>query len=89
MKLNKIKLMTIAMLLSFSTLLFAAVNINTATQAELSELNGVGDAKAAAIIKHREENGPFKTIDGLTAVGGIGEATLEKNRDNLSVGKQK
>lgn len=81
--------MTIAVLLSFSTLLFAAVNINTATQAELSELNGVGDAKAAAIIEHREAEGPFKSVDGITAVDGIGDATLEKNRDNLTVGKKK
>ena len=62
------------------------VNINTADSAVLAErLNGIGEKKAQAIVEHREKNGPFKTIDDLKNVSGIGEATLEKNRELLSV----
>ncbi len=83
---NMIRILISTLLIGFSSLLFAAVNINTATEAELSELSGVGNAKAGAIIAHRKEHGPFKSADGITAVDGIGDATLEKNRDNLTVG---
>lgn len=80
----------IAMLsLLFAAAVFAAVNLNTATKAELAGLDGVGPTKAEAIIKYRKDNGPFKTVDGVTAVTGIGEATLEKNRSNLTVEKAK
>lgn len=62
------------------------VNINTADAAVLAErLNGIGEKKAQAIVEHREKNGPFKSVDDLKNVSGIGDATLEKNRDLLSV----
>lgn len=64
----------------------AAVNINTADAATLQrELNGIGAAKAQAIIEYREANGPFTSVDDLLEVKGIGAATLEKNRDKLGV----
>lgn len=64
----------------------AKVNINTADSAVLAErLNGIGEKKAQAIVEHREKNGPFKSVDELKSVSGIGDATLEKNRDLLSV----
>lgn len=64
----------------------AKVNINTADSAVLAErLNGIGEKKAQAIVEHREKNGPFKTVDDLKNVSGIGDATLEKNRDLLTV----
>lgn len=62
------------------------VNLNTADVAVLeSELIGIGKVKAEAIIEHRTANGPFASVDELLEVKGIGAATLEKNRDRLSV----
>ena len=80
-----IKVTIAALLFSFSSLLFAAVNINTATEAELASLNGVGEAKAAAIVKYRETEGLFKSVDDLANVKGIGQATVDKNRADLTV----
>lgn len=75
--------------LSFSTLLSAEdivgpVNINTADASTLSsQLKGVGESKAQAIIKYRETVGPFKSIEQLKDVKGIGDSLLSKNRDNI------
>ncbi len=71
----------------FSTLVYAgAVNINTADAESLaSGMNGVGEAKAIAIVEHRQQNGPFKSIDDLVSVKGIGENTVDKNRQNIVV----
>ena len=58
------------------------VNINLAIAEVLAEaLDGVGLAKAYRIIEYREAHGPFEHVDELAAVQGIGEATVEKNRD--------
>lgn len=60
------------------------VDINSAPASELAQgLDGVGAAKAEAIVAYREKFGPFMTADELIAVRGIGEATLERNRDNI------
>ncbi|MGY0506039.1 ComEA family DNA-binding protein [Luteimonas sp. e5] len=67
---------------------FAAevVNINTADAATLSRtLNGVGPAKAQAIIDYREANGPFKSAEQLAMVKGIGLKTVERNIEFISV----
>lgn len=61
------------------------VNINTATEAELTTLSGIGPSKAAAIITYREENGGFKTIEDLKNVSGIGEKTFEKLQNSIKV----
>lgn len=64
----------------------AVVNLNTADAETLQrELSGIGETKAKAIVAYREEHGNFASIDELLEVKGIGEATLEKNRDKLSV----
>lgn len=64
----------------------AAVNINTASAAELAEaLVGVGPAKAQAIVAYREANGPFTDKSQLLEIKGIGEATLEQNTDRISL----
>lgn len=84
-----IKLLIAATILGFTSLLFAAVNINTATVEELASLDGIGQVKAAAIVEHREAEGDFKSVDDITKVPQIGDATLEKNRDNLTVGGDK
>lgn len=57
---------------------FAAVNINTADQAALEALPGIGAAKAAAIIEHRTKNGNFTSKEQLLEVKGIGPKILEK-----------
>ncbi|WP_043310811.1 ComEA family DNA-binding protein [Pseudomonas sp. ML96] len=64
----------------------ASVNLNTADADTLqSELVGIGQVKAQAIVDHRNTNGPFASVDELLEVKGIGPATLEKNRARMSV----
>ena len=60
------------------------ININTATLEELMSINGLGEAKAKAIIKYREENGYFKIIDDLLNVSGIGEVLFEKIKEYIT-----
>jgi competence protein ComEA len=64
----------------------AKVNLNTADAATLArDLLGIGQVKAQAIVEYRTANGAFASVDDLLEVKGIGAATLEKNRDKLSV----
>lgn len=66
----------------------APVNINNAdAPALMAAIKGVGEKKAQAIIRYRKEHGPFKSVDELANVPGIGEKTVEKNRNNMTVGK--
>lgn len=58
----------------------ALLNINTASAEQLTQMKGIGSKKAEAIVRFREENGPFASLDSLTMVRGIGTATIEKNR---------
>lgn len=63
-----------------------SVNINTASAAEIAEtLQGVGEAKAQAIVAYREEHGQFESPEALSSVTGIGSATVEKNRERISI----
>lgn len=61
------------------------VNVNTATASQLEELPGVGPATAEAIIAHRDQHGPFGSVDDLIDVRGIGEAKLEQIRERATV----
>ena len=54
------------------------ININTAPVLDQTRLPGIGETRALAIVRYREENGPFKTAQDLLSVSGIGEGTLEK-----------
>lgn len=81
------KQLSLAALLAVSPLAFSAdqVDINTADAATLAEaLTGVGAAKAQAIVDYREQHGPFKSVDELAMVDGIGEKTLAANKDKLT-----
>lgn len=62
------------------------VSINTASADELAAaLNGVGMKKAQAIINYREENGPFKTVEDLKQVPGMGNSLVERNVSRLKL----
>lgn len=63
-----------------------SINLNTADASTLQrELNGIGQAKAQAIVAYREANGPFQSVDELLEIKGIGNALMERNRDKLSL----
>lgn len=75
--------------LLFSGGLFAAepVNINSADATTLATaIQGVGEKRAQAIVAYREANGPFKSVDDLVLVQGVGPKILEENRSSLTVG---
>lgn len=68
-----------------SGIALSAININTATKDELIALPGIGPAKAQAIIDYRKAHGPFKTVDDLKDVKGIGAKRFEKLKPDLAV----
>ena len=82
------KMKLLSLLILGVTLMFGAVDINTADTKELSGLHGIGAKKAEMIIAHRDAN-CFKSVDELAQVKGIGKKTIEKNRDNLTAGECK
>jgi len=87
---NTIKLLLASVLLSFAMLGTATandtVNINTADAATLAQvLHNIGPAKAEAIVAWREENGPFKSMEQLAQVKGIGLSTIERNRERIVI----
>lgn len=61
------------------------VNINTADESQLMMISGIGPAKAAAIIAHRNEHGTFSVPESLMEVSGIGKKTFEKLKDKITV----
>ena len=63
------------------------ININTANSEELQEVPGIGPATAEKILEMRKSYGPFKSVDDLLAIRGLGEKRLNKMRKYLTVGK--
>jgi competence protein ComEA len=64
------------------------VNVNTADASTIArELDGIGPAKAAAIVEYRQKNGPFRAAEDLLKVEGIGQKVLDQNRGNIRVDK--
>ena len=86
------KQLAAAVALVLSSTAFAAeptepVNINTAGAEALAQaISGVGIKRAQSIVQYRDEHGAFATVDELTKVRGIGPATVDKNRDRITVG---
>lgn len=62
------------------------IDINSADKPTLMQIQGVGESRAEAIINYREQYGPFMSVDELTEVQGIGQKTLDDNRDRLTAG---
>jgi competence protein ComEA len=63
------------------------VDINTAGVEELQSLSGIGPALARRIVEHRREHGPFERVEDLLEVKGIGEKTLARFRDKITVSR--
>jgi competence protein ComEA len=68
-----------------ATAVGALLNINSATVQQLDSLPGVGPAKAAAILRYRNEHGPFSSVEQLGQVPGFGPAAVERLRDRITV----
>jgi competence protein ComEA len=64
---------------------FAAINLNTADQAALESISGIGPAKAEAIIKYRDEHGSFKSVDELLNIKGIGPKMLDNIKEQVEI----
>jgi competence protein ComEA len=80
--------MLLALALLFSSHLAVAevVNINTAdAQTLAANVIGVGEKRALEIVAFRDEHGPFKSVDELTQIKGIGLKLIDKNRENLTI----
>ncbi len=65
------------------------VNINTASAAELDALPGIGAKTATLIVEYRQKNGPFKKIEELMNIRGVGEKNFLKLKDQITVGNAK
>ena len=78
-------LLTLLAWIATMSLAFGAVNINTATKEQLDSLKGIGPTKAQAIIDYRTKHGPFKSVDDLEKVPGIGPATMKDIRKDITV----
>ena len=77
-------LLAFAMWFAISGVALAVVNINTATKEELTTLKGVGEKRAQEIINYRTKNGPFKTVDDLEKVPGIGPGIMKQIRSEVT-----
>lgn len=83
------RLLSAVVLALFTSLpALAAVDLNSAGQAELEAVKGIGPSKAKAIIAYREKNGGFKSVDELAKVKGFGKASVDKLKGEFEVGGQ-
>jgi competence protein ComEA len=78
----------IASLMPVAAVWAGPVNVNTADAPTIAEeLDGIGPAKAQAIVEYRQKNGPFRAAEDLLKVEGIGQKVLEQNRGNIRLDK--
>lgn len=82
-------LLILVTMFAFSIPAWATVDLNTATQAQLETLDGVGPKKAEAIIEYRKKNGGFKSVNDLDKVPGFGAKTVDKLKKDITVGNTK
>lgn len=75
----------IIFMMCFTSFLFAGVDINNATEKELTALPGIGASKAKAIIEYRELEGPFASVDDLLNVPGFSEKLVEQIRGEVEI----
>lgn len=82
-----IKSVCFALLFAFSSLSYAAsVNINVADAGTLAdELYGIGLSKAKLVVEYRDANGPFTKLEDIQNVKGIGQKTIERNKDIIVI----
>jgi competence protein ComEA len=72
-----------------STAPAAVVNLNTATAAQIATLPGIGPKTAELVVQYRQKNGPFKKIEEIMNVKGIGEKSFLRIKDRLTVAAEK
>lgn len=85
MSITKRLLVIFLLLMSCAVGAAEPVNLNAASADALAAgMVGIGPAKAKAIVDYREAHGPFKTVDDLLQIKGIGAATLDKNREHVT-----
>jgi len=90
MMLKKLLLsLCLAFSLSTAALAFEKVDINTASQAQLETLSGVGASTALAIIHYRDQHGAYKSVEDLVNVKGIGDKKLAKLNQYLTATQPK
>ena len=78
----------IASLMPVAAVWAGPVNVNTADASTIAkELDGIGPAKAQAIVEYRQKNGPVRAVEDLLKVEGIGQKVFEQNRGNIRVDK--
>lgn len=83
---TRIQALLLGLLLPAAMAWGGAVNVNTADATTLAkELDGVGPAKARAIVEYRQKNGPFRTAEDLLKVQGIGQKVIDANKGNIRV----
>lgn len=86
MKIVYSTLMVLALTIFSGFAVAKSINVNQASAQELAEaLNGIGLAKAKAIVEDREKNGEFKTAADVARVKGVGPATISRNKDVITV----
>lgn len=79
--------LALILFLILATSAFAKVNINSASADELATLNGIGKAKAEAIVAYRTAHGNFAAVEDLTKVKGIGSKLIEKIKEEITIGE--
>lgn len=84
-----ISILTLMLIIGFSGMGFASddqVDLNAGTAKELQQLPGIGKGLAKRIVEYRTTNGPFKTVEELMKVKGIGKKTFAKMEERLTIG---